>query len=336
MPNLTPGDVHVSVPLSTISVAFRQNQALYIADQVFPNIPVQKQADRYYKYDRGQWFRTDSARRAPATETVGTGWTVTTDTYYADVWGIHTDIDDQLRANADTAFNLDADATEFVTNMNLLRRDKEWIAKYFTTSVWTGSSSGGDITGVAGTPTSGQVKQWDQAGSTPIEDIFAQRLAMMEKTGYMPNVLVLGPRVWQALVNHAEIIDRVKYTQAGFISQDIVATALGIDKILVAWAIENTAAENATPGSAGAQGTNSFMFGKQALLAYANPTPSTLTPSAGYTFSWNGYMGASTFGTRIKKFRMENIASDRIESEMAFALKVVAAELGVFFTSLVS
>lgn len=324
MPNPVPSDLHVSTPLTNVSVAYIQSADRFIADRVFTNIPVQKQSDQYYKYDKGDWFRTDVQKRAPGTPSVGSDWRISRDTYYADVWAIHKDIDDQMRGNADNIFNLDRDATTFLTNQCLLRRDKEWITRYFTTGVWDTN-----VVGVGAAPGAGQVLQWSVANSTPIEDIYAQRIAMLEKTGYMPNTLVLGARVWQILANHAEIIERVKYTQAGFVTEELVARAFGVDRILIAYATENTANEFATASF-------SFMAGKHAFLCYSNPTPSLLQPSAGYTFSWNGYMGASAFGVRIKRFRMEENSSDRVEAEMAFALKAVSTDLGTFFQNVVA
>jgi hypothetical protein len=38
----------------------------------------------------------------------------------------------------------------------------------------------------------------------------------------------------------------------------------------------------------------------------------------------------------MKKFRMEPIASDRVEGEMAYDFQVIAPELGYFMPSLVS
>jgi hypothetical protein len=55
------------------------------------------------------------------------------------------------------------------------------------------------------------------------------------------------------------------------------------------------------------------------------------TVSAGATFSWTGYLGASDMGTRMKQFRLEAIASDRIEGEMAFDMKVISPILATFF-----
>ena len=36
------------------------------------------------------------------------------------------------------------------------------------------------------------------------------------------------------------------------------------------------------------------------------------------------------FGSRAKKFRMENLESDRIEEEMAFDAKQIAPDLGIY------
>jgi hypothetical protein len=329
MANPTPSDLHVNVPLSNLSIAYFADQTEYIADKVFKNVPVMKQSDLYWKYNKGDWFRTDAQKRAPGAESVGSGWNVTTDSYYADVYALHKDIDDQTRANADSIFSLDADATKFVTDQLMRKRDKLWLSNYFTTGIWDT-----DLTGVSGSPSSGQVKQWDAAGSTPMEDIYAQVVNMKEKTGFKPNTLVIGARVWPVLKNHAEIIDRIKYTRPGgaFLDEALVASALGIDNVLIAWATENTATEAVNPSPA----SLSFMVGKHAFLCYSNPSPGLQQPSAGYTFSWNGYMGASAFGTRMKRFRMEANASERIEGEMAFSLKTVATDLGTFISGVVS
>jgi hypothetical protein len=60
-----------------------------------------------------------------------------------------------------------------------------------------------------------------------------------------------------------------------------------------------------------------------------------MTPSAGYTFSHTGYTGATGNGTRIKRFRMDAIESDRIEIDMAYDQKLIAADLGYFFGAIV-
>ena len=59
----TPSDVHVNAPLTNVSIAYMQDQTDFIADKAFPGIPVKKQSDRYYSYDKGNWFRAKAQRR---------------------------------------------------------------------------------------------------------------------------------------------------------------------------------------------------------------------------------------------------------------------------------
>lgn len=326
----TPGDVHVNTPLTNISIAFQQAASNFVADQIFPNIPVDKQSDRYYTYDRGMFNRDEMEVRAPSTETKGTEYTVdNTPTYFADVLGIHHDIPDQRRANSDSVLKPDQEATELVTMKALLKRERTWVAKYFVGGVWTGDVDGVASGEVAGT----SFRQWNDNNSTPIEDIRLAMTGRLESTGFEPNVLVLGKRVFDALIDHPDIVDRIKYgqTQGGPAVANAAALAaiFGVPKIVVMKAIVNTAKEGAT-------NVHSFIGGKKALLVYAAPSPGLMTPSGGYTFSWTGYMGATQNGMRIKKFRMEPIASDRVECEQAYDQKLIAADLGYFWDTAVA
>lgn len=324
MPNPTHSSVHIDRPLTNISVAYQQVQNSYIADKVFPRVPVRKQSDKYFKYTKGDWFRSEAALRPPSTESAGSGYRLTSDNYYAEKYAVHKDIDAELRANADAPINPDREATLWVTEQLLLKRDKLWAANYFNTGIWAT-----DLTGVSSGPTSGQFLQWDAAGSDPIVDIANAQVAMQETTGKMPNVLILGPYVFTALRNNAAIIDRIKYTQRGVLTVELLAQLFNVNRVLIANATENTAGE-------GAAESMSYIFGKQALLCYAAPNPGLMTVSGGYIFTWSGLLGAGAFGTRISRFELPNIKSDRVEGEMAFDMKLVAADMGTFFDSAVA
>lgn len=325
----TPGDVHVNAPLTRISIGFMQSAENFVADRVFPNIPVTKQSDKYYQFTRAFFNRDDMEKRAPATESSGSGYEVTTGSYACDEWDHHHDIPDQRRANADDPLSPDREATLLVSQKGMLKREVNWVTKYFAGSIWTG----GDVDGVAGVPGASQFKQWNDAASTPIEDLEDGKEAVLEKTGYEPNTLVIGYPVWKALKHHPDIVDRVKYGQTdggpARVTADAVAALIEIDRILVMKAIQNTAKEGATEVSA-------FIGGKKALLCYSAPAPGLMIPSAGYTFSWTGLLGSSAMGGRITRFRLQQYKADRVEIEMAFDQKVVASELGYFYDTAVA
>lgn len=325
----TPSDVHVNAPLTNISIAFLQNANDFVASKVFPNISVSKQSDRYYVYNRGDFNRDEMALRAPGTESAGSGYTLdNTPTYYAPRHSIHKDIPDEVRANADAVLNPDREATVFVTHKALIKREKIFAANHFTTGKWAT-----DITGVASSPGAGQVLQWSDANSDPIVEVRKGKRVVRESTGYEPNKLVLGRPVFDALLDHPDIIDRIKYGQTvGAPAQANAATLaalLGVEEILVMNAIENTAKEGQTAA-------HSFIGGKKALLCHSATAPGLMTPSAGYTFSWTGLLGAGAEGNRIRTFRLEQLGVDRVEIDMCFDQKLVASELGYFFDAIVA
>lgn len=326
---ITPSDVHVNRPLTNISVAYMQDQAAFVASRIFPVVSVSKQSDLYFTYDRGDWNRNEMKLRAPATETAGGTYNVSTDSYFCNVYGVHRDLDDQIRANADQPLQLDREATEWCSRKGLIFRELQWASNFFVPAAWTTVK-----TGVAAAPAANQFLQWNDAASEPVKDIKAWKDEMLAKTGFTPNVLVLGHQTYTALTENDAIIDRVKYGQTpgspAMVNRQALAALFEIERIEVLSAIYNSAAEGATEVS-GFIGN-----GKSAALYYVAPSPGLMTPSAGYTFSWTGYAGAGAEGGRISSYRMDNIKSDRVELELAFAHKKVSDDLGIFATAAIA
>lgn len=319
MPQPTTSEVHVDAILTNMSVAFIQNQNNFIAGQVFRSLPVEKQSDKYFIYTKGDWFRDEATTRAPATESSGSGYTLSTATYYCPVYAMHKDVDDQTRMNSDSPLAPDRDATEFVTQRMLLRKEIQWTDDFFTTSVWTTDKTGGtDFT------------KWSSyASSDPIEDVEAGKATILASTGMMPNTLVLGYDAYRQLRNHPDIIDRIKYTSSNTVDTDTIARLLGLERVLVSRAVKNTAAEGATVSM-------TTVAGKNALLCYVAPSAGVLTPTAGYSFEWRGVSDGMGQNVGISRFRMPELRADRIESQMAWDNKVISADLGYFFASCVA
>jgi hypothetical protein len=324
--------VHVDQPLTNISVAFLQNANNFVASRVFPNIRVQKQSDVYYRYDRGFFNRNQAKLRAPATEAAIAGFGLDTDSYFAKVVALKTQLAWQVQANADTPVQLERANTELLLHQMLIEKEADWASRYFTTGVW-----GTQYDGAAASPGTDEVIQWSDATSgDPIGDMRVAKTDMLESTGFEPNTLVMSQRVMDALVDHPDIVDRIKYSggvgnqNPARTSAQTLAQLFEVERILVMRAIQNTAAE----GDANA---HSFIGGKNALLTYVPPTPGLMTPSAGYTFTWSGYQGASNqFGVSVTRREREIIKATEVETEMAYVHKLVASDLGVFFKDIVA
>ena len=318
-------NAHIDRALTNISVAYMQDASAFIADKVFPIVKVKRQSDVFYVYNKGDFMRDEAALRGAGTESAGGDYGVeAADPYYCRKHAFHKDVTAEERANYDEPLDADRDATDFVTQKMLIRREMEWASKFFKEGIW-----GKEISGAA-SASGNNVVYWDEPTSNPIKDITDAGVEMASKTGYKPNTLVLSPFAFNALKNHEDVLDRVKYTQKGIVTADLLATLFEVDNVYVAWSVVNTAAKGATDNV-------NFIMGKHALLCYSNPTPALKKPSAGYIFAWTGLEGSGAYGNRIVRLPMDmlGLGTERIEGEAAFDCKQIAADLGVFFKNIV-
>ena len=112
------------------------------------------------------------------------------------------------------------------------------------------------------------------------------------------------------------------------VARDSLAALFELDRVLVMDGIQNT-------GQLGQAAAHSFIGGLHALLSYRPPRPGVMTPSAGYTFAWTGRVGSTPNGTRMKRFFIDEIDADRVEIESNYDQKLVAADLGYLFDTIV-
>ena len=323
MPQPTVYESHVDRPLTNISIAYIQDQDHFVSSKVFPMLSVAKRSDQYYTFTQADWFRDEARPRAEATESAGSGYNLSTGSYLCNKFALHKDVDDDVVENSDNPLQPYADATRFVTHKMLLKQETEWISAYFATSLW-----GRDRTGAT------HFTQWNNmATSDPINDIEAGKEYILNNTGFMPNTLVMGYQVYRQLKQNPEIVDRLKHTMpivGSTVGETLLASMLGIERVLVAKSVYDTTDE----GSASA--SYSFFHGKNALLCYVAPSPSLLTPTAGYKFVWTGISQGIGTNVGIKRFRMEELNADRIEGQMAWDDKLVGSNLGYYFSAAVA
>ena len=344
MPYVQPSvaDVHVDTALTNISVAFMQSDQNFVARRVFPEVIVNHKTDAYYTFDRGEWNRSQMKRRAPGAKApVGT-MKLATDNYNADVFALAKQVPDEIRANADSAIAPDREASEWLAIQALLDLEIGWATTYFTPGA-PGGTWTFDVDGVASgatapasfDPTNGSNNdklQWNDASSTPIEDVRQGKRFVGESTGFRPNVLTLGRPVFDVLLDHPDIVGRLDRGQTGgpaIVERQNLAALFELDDVLVMDGIQNTAKENQTAA-------HSYIGGKHALLAYRPPTAGLQTPTAGYTFRWRGIDQSVPSGAEITRFRQTLEHSDLFEIQTAYDQKLVSKDLGYFFGAIVA
>jgi hypothetical protein len=326
MPLLTPSAVHIDQPLSNLTLAYVQEQTNFVADKVFPVVGVQRQSDKYYIYDRANMNRSGDVKKlAPRTEVNRIGMAVSNSAYYADVYGIGMDFDEQTIANEDAMLEIRAAGAQTLINRVLIEREEQFASTFFNAGVWTT-----DVT---------PANLWsDYTNSTPISDVTnGSRTMQLTSGGFKPNTMVVGKEVRDILVNHPDILARLNggstINNPALITDGKLAEIFGVENFFVMEAVKNGAVE-------GLAESNAFIGGKNALLVHTPRASGLMTPAAGLTFAWNNIPNVNNLGITVESFSDDALkrqqVAEHIQVKMAYDMKVVGADLGYFFSAVVA
>lgn len=271
--DIVPEDVHIDAPLANILLDYRPRG--FIADDIFPVVPVNKQSDVIPKVDKAsRMIKPSMTVRAPGTEPRYMHFTVGSDTYYAINYALGTFLTREEAANADRAWNTRQIRGELV--MDLLMVDYELrVANLVTSgsncgSYWATGSSWGD---------------WNNGA--PLTDAIGDIYVAEQLSGFKPNRAVFGRDAWHNFRNSSEVLARLfphggggGAGPAALVSQQHAASLLELDRVSVGGLYYNTAAEGVTISLAQAW--------KDMVLYYYTPDrPSKERPAFGYSFRWN-------------------------------------------------
>lgn len=312
--NPTAGDVHVNRPLTNFGQKYLQDADQFVSLRAMPSLPVGMQSDLYWEFAREDFNRDEAQERADGTESAGGSFNVSTSPYFARVYAFHKDITDRQRSNSDPGINLEQNATSYVAQKIMIRRERLFAATFFGTSIWAND----------------QNVDWSSGTSTPIADVRAGIQIVHLATGFRPNKMLIGRTGWDTLLDNDDLLSRINggatVNLPAKVQKSLIASLFELAEIFVMDSIYNTAQE-------GAAESNAFIAGDNALVYYAPDTVNMEEPTAGVSFNWTGFMGATPNGFRITNMRAPLIQSDRIEGEMAVDHRVVATDLGHMFTS---
>ncbi len=318
--NPTAGDVHVSRSLTNFSEFWSQSEEAFVGLRGMPNMPVDKQFDQFTEWLREDLYRDEFQEVADDGDVPEMQARLATDNYNCRVWKLRAAITDRQRANADSQINLERGKTAALMLKAKIRRENLWVAAFFVTGVWT--ATGSDA--APGT-------LWDVATATPIDDI---RTAMraISLTGVNANRITFGREAWDTFLSSDDLLSRVEggatVERPALVQRRLIAQLFEIEEVNVLNAVEATNVKGATEVLAriGAQDD---------VLIYAAPQQVGLdVATAGVTFSWTGYLGATPDGVRIKRYRDGDPSKEKdwVEAQMAVDHVVTASELGFLFT----
>jgi len=294
MPNVST--IHVDRPLSNVSIKYRNEN--FIAMEVFPEISVKKDSDKYYIYDRD--FRLPETARANKAESRQHSYQLSTSSYVLEEHALHDYISDRDAENYDLG-GMRADVTEELTDKILLRLEKS-VADLFTSTSWSQNVS------------LSAAQQWslDTTTSNPIPLMDTAATSVLEGAGMAPNYGIVPHAAMIAAKNHSSVIDRIKYTSMD-VTEKMLAGLFGLDKMLVPKGVIDSAAEGVSASIGAVWGDNVF-------VGFKPSSASIRKASAGYIFRSSKPL--------VKRWREEKRSSEAIEVGMLYQPKVVASLAG--------
>ena len=260
---LTSADVYVDQVLTSVSVAYKNTN--FIADQVFPIVPVKQKTGIYFKFDKSNLQIPVNTKRTGTSQTAQVDYNLSKISYGPlTERALKTPIEKDVKDMAVDPLQPRVKATNLVTEKILLERERDLVTMLTDTSQVTQNVT------LSGT------SQWsDYVNSDPVPAIQAWADTIQLNALMKPNVFVMGYQVWSKLKNHPKLISRIQYVSKQSLSLDDFAGLIGVDKVIVGSAVQNTATE-------GAADSLGFLWGKNAWLMYVTDAPAIDTVTAGY------------------------------------------------------
>lgn len=318
------GRTPVNMPLTNISVAYLQNTTGG-ATAFFPEVPVSLSTGTYNIFNKEDLLRDNVQRKPIMGKVAPTVISSTTDTYKCYPEQIivgYDDIiqEDMVRMGVRGMMDIRKSKATVIAQNMFIHRNKLFAKSFFKKGIWENDYAGGT-----------DFAKFTDTNSDPIGLISRMKTQMKKATGITPNKLGLGQNVFDALILHPDIINRVIYggntLAPAMVTEKALAAILGVDEVVVFDAIWNTK-------NVGAEADMQFICDENSmLLAYAAPTPGIDVASAGYSFTWD--MGQGTTLPIIEWDGEDGTYSKFMGGMMSYDMKQVCKDLGMFFENAV-
>ena len=305
------GDVHVDRAMTEFSLAYGNDEASFIAEAIFPMIPVAKESDKYFKHDKQNLRAENDGPRGVREPSREASYGLSTGSYTLGIYNLNDLVPDRIRANADQPLDPDRRCVRNITDKLLVGKEIRAAAIAFDTADIT------QYTTLTGTD------QWsDFTNSDPLDDIEVGIQNVRTKTGRMPNHIVMGAAVWSKLKFHPQLIERIKYVSGAGLTVAQVASIVDIPDITVGLAVKNTANENQTDVIAN-------IWGKACLVQYRNTSPAPESGGMGFTIRRRA-------DREVRTWREKNPQGDRFEVEMSYTFELVDDTFGYLIDAAVA
>ena len=247
----------------------------FVGTKILPIVKVAKKSGKYIKFGRDNFFVPDDSiiRGIRAGTQTRYPVEISTGTFNCLRYSIKDGADDAELEEAQEVFDLEQDIVRGIQETIRLKLEYQIATVLQDTSTYTHSNH----------RTLTATEKWDDpsgADYDPIGDIQEAKSAVRNLIGRYPNSCILGISAYESLVKSPQILDRIKYSQAGVVTTEILEAVLDIPNIYVGMGVYTS----------GTGESFSDIWKDNVVLAYVPENPrSVRVPAFGYTFEVAGY-----------------------------------------------
>lgn len=159
-------------------------------------------------------------------------------------------------------------------------------------------------------------EKFSNESSDPFAVLETAKEKIRKRIGIAPNTLVLGTSSGSALKRHPKIIDRLKYSQVGVVTDSDLAKVFDLQKVVIGESMMATK-----------EGSFAPLWDMVAVMAYVpeKGDQDVENPSFGYTLSMKNY-------PYVDEYRDESCKSNIIRSNGLYEIKMTSPVSGFLFT----
>ncbi len=263
-------EVHENAALSNIAIGY--NLKGFIAEDIFPILPVKKESDIYYTWDKDMGFRYVDGLRADGTESKTLSYNVGKSTYTCEEYALKVRVTDRERDNADDVLKLESSKTKRVQRQLLLGQERR-VASLLTTQ---GNYPASNRTQLSG---AGQWNNASFAGDIELDIDTGKEAVRVGTGGDDPNFIIIPSAVSKVVKRDTAIRGLIKYTHADLLVDGDLPPMLWGLKVMIPKSVYTVSVEgNATQ-------TYTDVWGKHVVLGFNPGAEGSIdTPAFGYIF----------------------------------------------------
>lgn len=265
---------------------FAINQSGYVGLKIAPPFYTGTNSAQYGVFDAENLLNIPKIKpRQPSTQAQRGTMVLSNDVFNCKEYPFEMPVDDRQRAIY--ANSLDADNAAVTTSTHIVLTNHEQRAKALADG--------------ANVAHSVPATKWNAAGANPIADVDAAKEAVRLACGLTPTLMTISVTVFNVLKELPAILDKIKYTQKGVVTAELLAGVFGVNEVAIAGVIKNVASEGQAVQPAD-------IWGDSVYLTVSNEAQDLMALNFARTFIWTQFTGRTPIA--VKSRRDDAVDSD--------------------------